>query len=87
MVIVNEGFSKGLRPADRDTLQAALAAGAAWQDKELLGEATLVGTFKTAGMTVIEPDLALWRKPVLDKVPAQFAEKSGKGTFESLLAL
>ena len=88
MVIVNEGFWKGLRAADRDVLQAALAAGAAWQDKELLSqEATLVGTFKAAGMTVIEPDLALWRKPVLDKVPAQFADKWGKGTFESLLAL
>ena len=88
MVIVNEGFWKGLRAADRDVLQAALAAGAAWQDKELLGqEATLVGTFKAAGMTVIEPDLALWRKPVLDKVPAQFADKWGKGIFESLLAL
>ena len=88
MVIVNEAFWKGLRPADRDVLQAALANGAAWQDKELLGqEATLVGTFKAAGMTVIEPDLALWRKPVLDKVPAQFAEKWGKGTFDALLAL
>ena len=66
----------------------ALANGAAWQDKELLGqEATLVGTFKGAGMTVIEPDLALWRKPVLDKVPAQFAAKWGKGTFDALLAL
>jgi len=88
MVIVNEAFWRGLPQADRDVMQAALAAGAAWQDKELLGqEATLVGTFKAAGMTVIEPDLALWRKPVLDKVPAQFAEKWGKGTFESLLAL
>ncbi|HEY6133951.1 MAG TPA: sialic acid TRAP transporter substrate-binding protein SiaP [Rubrivivax sp.] len=88
MVIVNEAFWKGLRPADRDVMQAAFASAAAWQDKELLAqEATLVGTFKTAGMTVIEPDLAAWRKPVLDKVPAQFADKWGKGTFESLLAL
>jgi len=46
-----------------------------------------VGTFKAAGMTVIEPDVALWRKPVLDKVPAQFEEKWGKGTFDSLRAL
>ena len=88
MVIVNEAFWRGLRPADRDVLQSALANGATWQDKELLSqEATLVGTFKTAGMTVIEPDLAVWRKPVLDKVPALFADKWGKGTFESLLAL
>ena len=88
MVIVNEAFWKGLRPADRDALQAAFAAGAAWQDKELLSqESTLVGTFKAAGMTVIEPDLAAWRKPVLDSVPKLFAEKWGKGSFESLLAL
>ena len=88
MVIVNEAFWKGLRPADRDVLQAALAAGAAWQDKELLSqEATLVGTFKAAGMTVIEPDVALWRKPVLDKVPALFADKWGRGSFELLQAL
>ena len=88
MVIVNEAFWKGLKPADRDIMQAAFAAGAAWQDKELLSqEAALVGTFKTAGMTVVEPDIAAWRKPVLDKVPAMFAEKWGKGTFEALLAL
>ena len=88
MIIVNEAFWKGLKPAERDVLQAAFAAGAAWQDKELLGqEATLVNTFKTQGMTVIEPDLAVWRKPVLDTVPKMFAEKWGKGTFEALLAL
>jgi TRAP-type transport system periplasmic protein len=88
MVIVNEAFWKDLKPADRDVMQAAMASAAAWQDKELLSqEATLVVTFKTAGMTVIEPDVAAWRKPVLDKVPAQFADKWGKGTFESLLAL
>ena len=88
MIIVNEAFWKGLRPADRDVLQAAFGAGAAWQDKELLGqEATLVNTFKTQGMTVIEPDLTVWRKPVLDSVPKMFAEKWGKGTFEALLAL
>ncbi|MES2959338.1 MAG: sialic acid TRAP transporter substrate-binding protein SiaP [Pseudomonadota bacterium] len=88
MVIVNEAFWKGLRPADRDLMSAALASAAAWQDKELLGqEATLVGTFRSAGMTVIEPDVAAWRKPVLDKVPALFEEKWGKGTFDSLLRL
>ncbi len=88
MVIVNEAFWKGQKPADRDIIQAAFANGAAWQDKELLGqEATLVGTFKSAGMTVIEPDLALWRKPVLESVPKLFADKWGKGTFEALLAL
>jgi tripartite ATP-independent transporter DctP family solute receptor len=88
MVIVNEAFWKGLRPADRDVMSAALASAAAWQDKELLAqEATLVGTFKAAGMNVVEPDVAAWRKPVLDKVPAMFEDKWGKGTFDSLLKL
>ena len=88
MVIVNEAFWKGLRPADRDVMSAALASAAAWQDKELLAqEATLVGTFKAAGMNVVEPDVAAWRKPVLDKVPAMFEDKWGKGTFDSLAKL
>ena len=88
MIMVNEAFWKGLRPADRDLLQAAFTTGAAWQDKELLSqEASLVGTFKTQGMTVIEPDLAVWRKPVLDTVPKKFEDKWGKGSFEALLKL
>ena len=38
-------------------------------------------------MTVIEPDVELWRKPVLDVVPKKFEERWGKGTFDSLVAL
>jgi tripartite ATP-independent transporter DctP family solute receptor len=88
MVIANEAFWKGLKPADRDLMSAAFASAAAWQDKELLAqEATLVGTFKAAGMNVVVPDVAAWRKPVLDKVPALFEDKWGKGTFDSLLKL
>lgn len=88
MVIVNEAFWKGLAPADRGILEAALGAAAAWQDQELLGqEASLVATMKEKGMTVVAPDLAQWRKPVLDTVPKKFEEKWGKGTFETLLAL
>jgi TRAP-type transport system periplasmic protein len=88
MIIANEAFWKALPAADRNLLQAAFDAGAAWQDKELLSqEATLVATLKTAGMTVIEPDLAAWRKPVLDTVPAKFEERWGKGSFDALKAL
>jgi hypothetical protein len=36
---------------------------------------------------VVVPDVAAWRKPVLDKVPALFEDKWGKGTFDSLLKL
>jgi hypothetical protein len=36
---------------------------------------------------VIEPDLKLFRDPVLARVPAQFADRWGRDTFESLRAL
>jgi tripartite ATP-independent transporter DctP family solute receptor len=88
MPIVNDAFWKGLPAADRGILEAAIKAGQEWQDKELLSqEASAVGQLKTAGMTVIEPKLDLWRKPVLEKVPAQFAERWGKDTFDSLVKL
>jgi TRAP-type transport system periplasmic protein len=85
MVVVNEAFWKALPAADRTLLQAAFDAGAAWQDKELLAqEANLVATLKGAGMTVIEPNLDDWRKPVLAAVPAKFEARWGKGSFEAL---
>jgi tripartite ATP-independent transporter DctP family solute receptor len=88
MIIVNEGFWKGLPAADRTLLQAAFDAGAAWQDQELLAqEASLVATLRSAGMTVIQPDLAPWRKAVLDTVPARFDDRWGKGNFDALKAL
>jgi TRAP-type transport system periplasmic protein len=88
LVIVNEGFWKGVSAADKDVMMAAITAAAAWQDAELAGqEATLVDTFKKAGMTVIEPDLDSFRKPVLASVPKMFEEKWGKGQFEKLLAM
>ncbi len=88
MVIVNDAFWKGLPAADRTLLQAAFDAGQVWQDAELLSqEANLVATLKGAGMTVIEPDLALWRKPVLDTVPAKFESRWGKGNFDALKVL
>ena len=88
MFIVNEAFWGGLPKADREMLQAVFDGGAAWQDKELLSqEASLIATMKSQGMTVIEPNLAEWRKPVLDTVPKKFEEKWSAGTFDALLAL
>ncbi|MCX7323277.1 MAG: sialic acid TRAP transporter substrate-binding protein SiaP [Hyphomicrobiales bacterium] len=88
MIIVNERFWKGLPAPDRALLQAAFDAGAAWQDQELLSqEASLVATLRSAGMTVIQPDLAPWRKAVLDTVPAKFDDRWGKGNFDALKAL
>ena len=88
LVIVNEAFLKSLTPADRTIFNTALDNGEAWQNKELLSqEAAAISALKSQGMTVIEPDVALWRKPVLDTVPKKFEDKWGKGTFEALLAL
>ncbi|MBT9289590.1 sialic acid TRAP transporter substrate-binding protein SiaP [Prosthecodimorpha staleyi] len=88
LVIFNEDFLKSLAAADRAALDAAIAAAVAWQDKELAGqEASLVDTLKSGGMTVIEPDMDSFRKPVLAQVPPKFEEKWGKGVFDGLLAL
>ncbi len=88
IIIANDTFWKGLPAADRTIVEAAFAGAAAWQDKDLLAqEAAAVAQLKAAGMTVIEPDLALWRDPVLKQVPAKFEERWGKGSFDALKAL
>ncbi len=88
LVIVNEGFWKGLPAPDRDLIQTTLNGGAKWQDVELARqEGTLVDTLKSAGMTIIEPDKESFRKPVLAQLPSKFEDKWGKGNFEALLAL
>jgi tripartite ATP-independent transporter DctP family solute receptor len=88
IIMANDAFWKGLAASDRDLLQAAFDIAAKWQDQELLAqEAQLVATLKGQGMTVVEPDLAAWRKPVLATVPKQFEDKWGVGTFDALASL
>jgi TRAP-type transport system periplasmic protein len=88
LVIVNSDFWKGLKEADRTVLETAIANGAAWQDAELGNqEGSLVATLKAAGMSVTEPDLESFRKPVLATLPAQFEGKWGKGTWDTLAGL
>jgi TRAP-type transport system periplasmic protein len=88
LIIANESALKAIDPADRTILDEAIAEGVAWQDAELARqEGELIGTLKQAGMTVIEPDLESFRKPVLEQVPPKFEEKWGKGTWDALAAL
>ncbi len=88
MPMVNEAFWTSLSSADRDILQSLINAAAAWQDKELLAqEATLTGSLKERGMTVIEPDVEAFRKPVLASVPSKFEGKWGKGSWDTIAAL
>ena len=88
LVIVNSDFWKALKDADRSVVEAAIADGVAWQDAELASqEGSLVATLKAAGMTVTEPDLESFSKPVLASLPKQFESKWGKGTWDALAAL
>ena len=58
------------------------------QDNEILAqESKLADTFKAGGMTVIQPDIESFRKPVLASVPAKFESKWGKGLWERIAAL
>ena len=88
LVVVNEAFWQSLAPADRKIIGDAVKAGIAWQNEELAKqEKALVDQFKSAGMTVITPDVEAFRAPVLAKVPKQFEAKWGAGMFEKIQAV
>jgi TRAP-type transport system periplasmic protein len=88
LIAVNETAWKGLNDKERNSLTKALAEHGLWQDNEIVSqESKLVYTFKTGGMTVVEPDLESFRKPVLASVPARFEAKWGKGLWERIAAM
>lgn len=88
LIVINQDFWKGLKDADRAIIETAIANGVAWQDAELTSqEGSLVATLKAAGMSVTEPDLESFSKPVLATLPKQFESKWGKGTWDALAAL
>ncbi len=88
LVIVNDAAWQKIPAADRDVVQAAIRSASAWQDGEIAGqEAGLAATFAKGGMTIIEPDLESFRKPVLAKVPAMFEAKWGKGLWDRIQTL
>jgi len=87
-IAINEQAWQSLKPAERDIILGALKTHSAWQDKEIISqEASLVGTFRDGGMTVIEPDVESFRKPVVAAVLAKFEQKWGKGLWERIVAL
>jgi tripartite ATP-independent transporter DctP family solute receptor len=88
LVVINEGFWKGLSAADQKIVKDALDEAIAWQNAEIQkAEASLVDTFKKGGVTVIEPDIAAFRKATLDAVPPKFAKVWGEGTWEKIQAV
>jgi tripartite ATP-independent transporter DctP family solute receptor len=88
LVVVNEGSWSALSAASQATLKSAIAKHGADQDAEIVKqENALRATFAAGGMTVIEPDVESFRKPVLATLPAKFESKWGKGLWERVAAL
>jgi tripartite ATP-independent transporter DctP family solute receptor len=85
LVVINEGVFKKLSPEDQKILTDAVRSGIEWQNAELRKqELVLIDTFKAAGVTVIEPDVAAFRKAVLDVVPKMFESKWGVGMWDKI---
>jgi TRAP-type C4-dicarboxylate transport system substrate-binding protein len=75
LIVINEAAWQSLTPAQRQSLKTAIDTHGVAQDSEILAqESKLVETFKAGGMTVIQPDIESFRKPVLTAVPAKFEE-------------
>ena len=88
LVIVNDAAWQKIPAADRDLVKASIDKASKWQDDEIIKqENSLADTFKAGGMTVTEPDLESFRKPVLASVPKMFEAKWGKGFWDRLQAI
>ena len=87
LIAINEAAWQALSPKERQSLKSAIDTFSQVQDNEILAqEAKLVDTFKAGGMTVVQPDIESFRKPVLASVPAKFESKWGKGFWERIAA-
>ena len=79
LVVVNDAAWQKIAAADRKAVEDVLKAQMAWADSQIIAqEKTLVDEFKAAGVTVLQPDVAEWRKATLAAVPPKF-ERSGQG--------
>lgn len=87
LVVVNEATWRKLAPKEQDVLRSAVAAAAKAQDDEIVAqEGKLTEAFRAGGMTVVQPDLDTFRKPVLAAVPARFESRWGKGLWDRIAA-
>ena len=87
LIVVNETAWQALSPKERQILKSSIEANGVIQDNEILSqESKLVDTFKSGGMTVIQPDVESFRKPVLASLPPKFESKWGKGLWERIAA-
>lgn len=87
LIVINEAAWQAMGTKEQQSLRAAVETQGQTQDNEILAqEGKLVDTFKAAGMTVIQPDVESFRKPVLASLPAKFESKWGKGLWERIAA-
>ena len=87
LIVVNEPAWQALDAKARQSLKSSVEAQGIVQDNEILAqEAKLVDTFRAGGMTVIQPNIDDFRKPVLATLPAKFESKWGKGLWERIAA-
>ena len=87
LIVVNETAWQALDAKARQSLKGAVTTHGIAQDNEILAqEAKLVDTFMAGGMTVIDPDLDSFRRPVLAALPPKFEAKWGKGLWERIAA-
>lgn len=85
LIVVNEAAWQALNAKERQSLKSAIETHGQTQDNDILSqESKLADTFKAAGMTVIQPDVESFRKPVLASIPAKFESKWGKGLWERI---
>lgn len=88
LIAVNEKAWNSIDEKARTIIKKSIEIHSAWQDNEIQSqEAILADTFKKAGMTVIEPDVESFRKPILAAIPQKFEGKWGRGLWERIQAI
>jgi len=87
-IAINEQAWQSLSAAHRQIIESAVKTHGDWQNSEIIGqEAKLVDVFKAGGMSVIQPDVDSFRKPVVPAILAKYEQRWGKGLWERISAL
>jgi tripartite ATP-independent transporter DctP family solute receptor len=88
LVVVNEAAWQKIPAADRKVVEDAMRTAMNWADEQIQSqEKSLIDEFKAAGVTIVQPDVAAFRRATLAAVPPKFEAKWGKGTYESIAAM
>jgi tripartite ATP-independent transporter DctP family solute receptor len=88
LVVVNDAAWQKIAAADRKVVEDAMRSAMNWADEQIQSqEKTLLDEFKAAGVTVLTPDVAAFRRATLAAVPPKFEAKWGKGTYESIATM